>query len=343
MALRVRPGDLNLDEPAVVELFARYLNPEYDKARFDWLYRANPAGRGRLWVAIEEHRGEIVGTAAAFPRVVYVDGREMLGWVLGDFCVAGAYRALGPALMLQRSCLDALAAEPWYDFPAAAMMPIYRRLHREPVARISRQVKLLRVDTRLVALVPSPALRHGLAFVANRLLGIGLRRPRKAKDVTVALHDGVLGAEFSRLSARVASGFGFCLARSAPYLTWRYRENPTRRCEFVTARRNGELVAYAVVSQAGEQASLLDIFGVGERPVIGALLRGTLTLLRQRGCESVACTLLGSHPAAPLLKRLGFFRRESTPLMLSVPAHTGVHAFGSAAGGWLLIEGDSDG
>ena len=343
MALRVRPGDLNRDEPAVVGLLARYLNPEYDKARFDWLYHGNPAGRGRLWVAVEAHHGEIVGTAAAFPRVVYVNGRETVAWVLGDLCVTEAYRALGPALMLQRACLDALAAEPWYDFPAAAMMPIYRRLRREPAARVSRHVRILRVDARLLARVQSAALRRALTFVGDRLVAVGLHRPRRSKDLAVAIHGGALGDEFSRLSVRVGSGFDFCLARSAAYLTWRYMENPTRRCEFVTVRRNEELVGYAVVSQENEQASLLDVFGVGESRVITALLRGTVALLRNRGCQRVGCTLLDSHPWLPVLKRLGFFARESTPLMLSVPAPTGAQASGRAASRWFVTEGDRDG
>lgn len=346
MTLSIRPGDLDVDEPGVIGLLARYLNPDYDKARFDWLYRTNPAGRGRLWVAMDEQRGEIIGCAGAFPRVMYVKARETTAWVLGDFCVAEAYRALGPALMLQRACLKALAAEAaavWYDFPAAGMMPVYRRLGHEPAAKLSRQVRLLRVDARLAALVPSPVLSRGLAWVGNRILAAGMRSYGAPRDLSISVHDGAVGPEFSGLSARVAPEYDLCLARPAAYLTWRYRENPTRHCEIVTVRRGQELLAYAVVGRDGEQASLLDLFGIGEPPAIAALLGETLSRLRDQRCQTVVCALIDSHPWMPILTRLGFVERGSAPVMRSALPPASLVAPGPAGMAWFLIDGDRDG
>jgi hypothetical protein len=345
MALDVRPGDLDGDEQSVLDLFVRYLNPDYDKARFDWLYRANPAGRGRFWVATDGPGGRLIATAAAFPRTLYFRGRLAVGWVLADFCVAEGYRALGPAVMLQRACLKDLSASPgscWYDFPAAAMMPVYRRLAQEPVARMTRLVKHLRVDGKLAAIVPGRSLACALGSIANRLLRRRLRPSRAAQNLETAVHEGPCGPEFTALSERVAPTYALCLSRSARYLTWRFRENPLQVCEIVTTRRRGQLLAYTVIVQEGTGATLLDVFGVQDHRVITVLLKATLALLYDRGCETVSCGLLDSHPWVPYLKRLGFVTRESTSLMLHTTDEEGPGSPGIAEDVWFLTSGDRD-
>src|SRR5215831_8052216 len=119
-AVVIRDGDLETDRKLAIDTLARCLKPAYDDARFDWVYRQNPHGRGRLWVATDPANGAVVGIAGAFPRRMCLYGRTELAWVLGDFCVSDAYRSVGPALALQRACLAEISggAIPFcYDFP----------------------------------------------------------------------------------------------------------------------------------------------------------------------------------------------------------------------------------
>ena len=175
MTIAIRAGTLELDRLPAIDLLARHLNPAYDTARFDWLHTRNPAGPGRFWMAVDSATGETVGTAAAFPRLFSVDGREERGWVLGDFCVSERHRSLGPALKLQRSCLDLAAdsATPFcYDFPSQAMMTVYRRLRIVPRGQMRRLVKLLRVDHKLGALARVPYVSRAVARIIDLLLGL---------------------------------------------------------------------------------------------------------------------------------------------------------------------------
>src|SRR5258707_14285040 len=103
--ISIRPAALDADRKVLVETLARYLNPLSDERRFDWLYRENPHGQGRAWIACGPDNSTIVGMAAAFPRRIWIGGAENVGWVLGDFCVSDQNRSLGPALQLQRACL----------------------------------------------------------------------------------------------------------------------------------------------------------------------------------------------------------------------------------------------
>src|SRR5579885_1734712 len=109
MTLEVRLADLENDSKPLVALLNSQLSPDIDSARFDWLYRRAPHGKGKVWLAKDLDSGELVGAAAAFPRQIFWKGRMESGCVLGDFCVSTKYRSLGPALQLQRKCMEAIS------------------------------------------------------------------------------------------------------------------------------------------------------------------------------------------------------------------------------------------
>ncbi len=238
MALKIRSGDLDADRSAAIGLLSRYVNPAYDRRRFDWLYHENPVGRGRLWVAIDGSSGDLIGTAGAFPRRMTVDGRSVTSWVLADFCVADTHRTLGPALQLQRACLEDLTADgiPFcYDFPSRSMEAIYRRLGQTAQRRIVRFARPLRVRGRLRLGWGAP-LAYPLAAVADLVLGRTVRAPRVDGSLTVAVHEGPCGEEFSALAQLAGPSYGVCVVRSAEYLNWRYRETPRRYASTATSR-----------------------------------------------------------------------------------------------------------
>ncbi len=327
-----------------VALLCRYLNPAYDEARFDWLYRRNPAGPGRLWLAFDSTNG-VVGTAAAFPRVLCVNGTTVLGWVLGDFCVAESYRTLGPALALQRASLEALGAQPdsWcYDFPGGPMMPVYKRLRVGSVRSMRRFVKLLRVGPVLARYLGAPRLANRIGAAVDLVLAYRDRPPRSPISVVTSLLDARCGDDFSALAAKVGGRYGFCLLRSAAHLAWRYQDNPIRRYEILTARLGGELAGYAVFSEDTSEATLVDLFGFPDPEVLGPLVQGVADLARERGCATLTVGLLDSHPWGELLQRLGFSRRETSPIVLLPPSTSTLGWGQSDQEALFLTQGDSD-
>ena len=103
MAVRVRPAGLTADREQLIEAFALWLTPLSTGERFDWLYRKNPAGDARAWMLCSEPG--VIGACAAFPRQLFVKGAITGGYVLGDFCIKPAHRALGPATRVT-ACLS---------------------------------------------------------------------------------------------------------------------------------------------------------------------------------------------------------------------------------------------
>jgi hypothetical protein len=345
MNIDIRQADLEFDRKLLIETLLRYLTPLSDDRRFDWLYRNNPHGEARGWIAIDRDNGAIVGMAGAFPRRVYVEGREKLGWVLGDFCVDDQYRSLGPALRLQRACLaevDSGAVAFCYDFPSVSMMAVYRRLSINPFGQMLRLAKPLRIDRKIGEVIKTPVVARELSAVGNFLLTLHDSRPRDSRALTMSLHEGHCGEEFSALAREVGSRYGVCIQRSAEYLNWRYLGNPFCRYELLTARRDGALLAYAVFTHAGEDATLVDLFAVDEPRVISRLVDGVVALLRKRGAVTLSAPVLESHPWVPLLQRLGFKAREARPMIVYAPPCPSSKRSVFEGSNWFLMHGDRD-
>jgi hypothetical protein len=339
MSITIRSADLKTDRDTLVELLARYINPLTDTRRFEWLYQHNPDGPASVWMAEDRAAAQVVGSAAAFPRRMFVDGAETLGCVLADLWIHPEHRSLGPALQLQRACMAAVESGRFalaYDFPQRSMIAVYRRLGITPSDSLLRLAKPLRTERKLAQILGAPRLARWVAAVADVVLR-WVDRPSIPKDETaIARHEGPCGAEFSDLARRCRPVHGVCVARSAEYLNWRFQEHFHHRHELLVARRAGTLVGYLVLLQREDDAQILDLFGVEEPAILGGLVVAATDLLRRRGVAAVSAQVLASHPRATLFRQAGFRPRESAPVVFHAPGRL------SAGGGhgWFLMYGD---
>jgi hypothetical protein len=343
MTITIRLAHPENDRAHIISLLRRYLGPAHD-ARFDWLYRENPFGPARVWIAWRAS-GEAVGTAALFPRRMYIGEKEETGCVMGDFCVSEENRTLGPALQLQRACMAEINSGSWafaYDLPSRKMMAVYSRLAVGPWGKYIRFAKLLRVDEKVSDIVGQGTVSRVLSAGTNVLLTAIDSRQRIPPGTELEFHRGPYGDEFSELAQRVRTTYGNCTVRSADYLNWRYLAHPFRSYEMVTARYEGTLCGYVVFSQFDTHAVVADLLAVPERSVIEALLRELASQLRPRGVTTVNCACLNSSALVPMLRRAGFREREASPVLLWQPRHAGPDLPSVESQNWLLLEGDRE-
>jgi hypothetical protein len=314
VALTVRAADLVADRDLIIETLRRHLNPRSDGVRFDWLYLSNPYGKAAAWIAQEG--GDTVGMASAFPRRVVFQGADRTCWVLGDFCIDPRYRALGPAVQLNRACLSGVdrgAVTFCYDFPSVSMMAVYRRLGIEPFGRVTRFSKVLRWGARLRASSSNAVVRGVLGWIGS-LADLRPSRRTRTDGVDVAVHGGDCDGAFDGLNHFQRTRFPIYLERSAAYLGWRYRRNPLARYEILTARRGLELAGYAVLMRNGTDAVIADVSARDDVATF-ALLDDLAERLRGSGTATVSAPVLSSHPIVPLLLRTGFRAREESPVI----------------------------
>jgi GNAT superfamily N-acetyltransferase len=343
MSVQVRPANLVGERVALIELFRRLLTPESDEKRFEWLYRASPHGTARVWVACESSDGAVIGAAAAFPRRISFRGQERLGWVLGDFCIDERYRSLGPAVQLQRACLDVAAATPGtfcYDFPSKGMMAIYKRLGIGPAGTLVRWAKPLHATRKIESVVRSRSLAKALGVPAEIALAQrGWKGDRTAG--TLQLHEGACGEEFDALNARVCQQPGIFSVRTAEHLNWRYLAHPSAKHEVLTARRGGVLIGYAIFTQQGDEARVVDLCSADEPSLIALLLAGVVRQVRPRGVATVSMNAGDSHPWNAVFERAGFKRREASPVVTYAPGEPLLFSSEQLAA-WYLMQGERD-
>lgn len=344
MPFLVTAVDLRRDREVLVDFLTQNLSSTADCHRYDWLYTKCPFGPALAWLARDSDSNTIVGAAAAFPRRFHVGASFATGWVLGDFCIRPDYRSLGPALKLQRACLENGNGEkrrPLYDFPGSSMVPIYKRLGMEPTETLVRMAKPLRADRKIRERLKNPVLARGLSAAANTILALSDRGMKKTGQWTLSLLQGPCDEAFTALSQSASSSFGVYTDRQADYLNWRYLQHPNTKYEILTAHRDGTLQGYLIFTNEDENASIVDWFGLDNAEMLQSLVKGAITLLRERRTMTLSASLLQSHPRVALLKKLGFRERESQPVILQGPT-AGVGSAGTAKPHWFLMDGDRE-
>ena len=346
MGIATRQADLDKDRRILIDLMLRYLTPRSDERKFDWLYRENPDGPAKIWLAIDTDRDEIVGSGAVIPRRMYLDGNEQLGCLLADFWIHPQYRSLGPATQLQRACIEDFRAGRFslcYDFPQSSMGAVYKRLGILPKERLLRMTKPLRVDNKVTEIVPIRLLRPTLTTLGNRWLALRDHTSRRLGKCTVSFYEGMFGEEFSAIAHRASAQYGVCVKRSAAYLNWRYRDHYFLRYEVFTARVETALLAYAVVADAGEYAQIVDLFGVEDPLVLNQIVSYIISRCRDLGKIGINVQLLGSRHWVALFNSMGFHIRESFPLLADGSASDGEANPAARTSKWFLTYGDIDG
>jgi hypothetical protein len=345
MSIIIRCADLDQDRGLIIDALLRYLTPLSTLARFQWLYKSNPHGVAHAWIATDDKKQSVVGVAAAFPKRVYRATRETLAWVLGDFCIDGQYRTLGPALQLQRACLATLKAENvefCYDFPSSTMLAVYKRLGISTTQRMVRVAKPLRMDRKLRTLVKPAVAARILSPIGNWLLSLRNYDPKNNNNVHIESHRGECGEEFTLLARRARRPQCIAVIHSADYLNWRYQQNPLYYYEMFTVRRDGELLGYAIFLHEGEDAMLADLFGIDEGPVLEALLAHAGKLMKVRGVQTLSAAINESDPWLRILQNQGFETREFIPMMIYEPYAAVPSGRKIEQQKWCLMHGDRD-
>jgi GNAT superfamily N-acetyltransferase len=342
MRISIRPADLDSDQATIVALVRDNLSNASTDRRYQWLYRENPQGQADAWIAVDEDSGRAVGTAAAFPRRVFVRGKPEICWNLGDFAVDRTCRSLGPALTLQRACVEPVSAGRvgfCYDLPGKSMVPVYQRMGIAPVGSLVRFTRLLRLDRPLERRLKVGMLARPLSRLGNWLLSMSGPR-RSSGKYEVEEHCGAPGDEFDELFKEVSANHAVCGDRSKEYLQWRYVANPLFHFRTMVARRGGRLCGYAIFTLLEEDAVVFELFGHTDPDLVAALTQAVVGFARDRISSAVNIPLLESSHWIPALRQVGFVPRETFPFLVRPsPDHPFQEAL-TKTESWLHTFGD---
>jgi hypothetical protein len=325
MKISVRPVHHESDNQELLSILQANL-PDLDHdRRFQWLYRANPDGPAWSWFAFQGTPDRVVGVTSVFPRAMWVgDELKMCGQV-GDFAVSAGFRSLGPAILLQRATfapVDQGELAFCYDCPPhQAGMSTFRRLGIQPNCRVDRYALPLRVDNQIRQRLGSASAIPAAA--GNVLLDL-YRWPslrRKPRGLEVSEHVGAFEEEFSQLDAAVRRGNVIRGRRSAAHLNWRYREDPLQQYQVLTARREGELMAFVVFYSTTEVVTIADLFGTDLHETASTLLAVIVERFRRSHQTVEAFFSEGSELIGHFLKMHFHLRSEAARVVAYAKAH----------------------
>lgn len=279
-----------------------------------WKYFGNPLGDAIVGIATAG--GSVVSVVAATPKRIWLSGKAVPAYELGDFLTDGNYRKMGLfSQLIELVCREAGArgSALVYVRPNDVSFPI--------LAGKLAFYEAQRMDARRFV-IPSHTISRKTGIPASllRLSGMDwlLKNrciPRVPGDAVTVVPVERFGEETDQLWQRASAGYDFALVRDSSYLNWRFSDCPTPYKMWL-ARRKGEAVGFLVTSaeRTAPSGTVVDLFTEScDAEAVRALLATGMGSLLKGGIELISTwTLRGSAQSAAhqLLQHTFPFRRN---------------------------------
>lgn len=220
------------DAPGIRRLFERVFRKELSEAEWRWKFAQDPDGwRGVVGVI----DGEIVGNYAGWGMRFLLDGESRLLYAVGDVATDPRARGLGG----RRSVFGAMAEA------------FFKRVEGEvPFCFGFPGSRHLRVSEKIVG------SRTLLAIVLRKAPVEGFGAPPPDMET-----GEVVDEAFDPLWEAARSGLSHAPVRDRARVNWRFHARPNRYYRMVWRRQGRELVGWAALSVAGEDATVADFLG----------------------------------------------------------------------------------
>lgn len=320
-----RVGDAAADGDLVVGLWRGNLGREERlAAKYEWFYRGCPFGAPAVELLRHEPTASWVGVAAAGPRRLVWNGRDVAAGVLVDLAVAQEHRSLGPALSLQKALLAEghRRFELLYGFPNPKAAPVFKRVGYAQLGEATRYARVLRHRRYVEKVLPKhvPKITSVPAGMLLDLVPVarGLPAVRRLKTTWTSKVDPRMDA----LWASSDKGDVPLAVRDTTFLSWRFDRAPIRRTEYllVTERRSEALRAWFACEpeETGPGAGTLHVRdfwsddaarGIDRAPVDALLVAASL-----RGHATVSFEFMGPPERLAGFRAAGFVPRSKRPV-----------------------------
>lgn len=345
MPIKVRQANLDLEQEELLDILQRNLEEVSHARRFSWLYCNNPAGNAWSWFAYESETRKPVGVVSVFPRVMWLGEEIKLCGQVGDFAVDRNYRSLGPALMLQRATFELVDQEILalcYDCPPHDLgMSTFRRIGMEANCQMYRYARLLKTDRQLMKYLGQGRLAASIAALGNFLLDLWTSRRRKVTGLEISLHTDRFQDEFSLLDQQVGGSDTIRSRRTAEDLNWRYRENPLQEYQILTARQNGELVAFVIFSISDQDVYIMDLFGFMFPDAGLQLLEAIVEHLKKEPAQTLQAFISDKNNLSDVLQKVHFrYRSKEESVVAYATPGTEIYAWLDRRPNWSFVHAD---
>lgn len=344
------------DEEGIFEL-DKSVHPSLERNRdqwmrwWRWMYKENPAGNGRIWLA--DHDGKIVGQYAIIPVVMKIVSETITGSQSLDTVTHPDYRRQGMFETLAKEVYREAARDSIhivYGFPNEFSYPGFiKKLGWFDVAAMQTMVKPLNWGNALKTRVNNKLLLK-LCAIGGSLLDKTIYSAKKTpvmEGLTVTQISS-FDERINEFWAKVSTQYQIMVVRNKDYLNWRYVTVPDVDYTIYVAEKAREIYGYLVLRcMQREQAKLGVIFDIlaQSEQVAQYLISKVLQHCRQEKVDLVYSSIIANKTHLNAIRKNGF---------ISMPSVKGERFCGYSSSphiskefledpqNWLVQIGDSD-
>lgn len=242
------------DEEAILELWkAVYPEKEYDREQWlrwwHWMYKENPVGHGRIWVA--EDDGKIVGHYPLIFMMLKVGNQIVKASQNIDQMTHPDYRRQGIALKLGRQALDESEREEVYitiGFANEGSYGVDIKTGWFDICYMQLMVKVFNVENTVrVKFKNKFAARLFATGAKLALLALSRRRKTPFFDGLTITQVSSFDERINEFWTKVSSQFQIMVVRNKDYLNWRYVAIPDVNYLIYIAEKTGQIYGYLVL------------------------------------------------------------------------------------------------
>lgn len=324
--------------------------PQAPEGRWQWMYEANPAGRGLVWIARHQESGAMVGSTALLPRRFVVRGRPCTAGIAADFVVHDGHRAFGPAVALQRATATALEdgeLDFMYGLPNPRALAVLKRAGYQRVGSVTHLTRLLRARDFIAKRTRSDRFANFLAPLADLALGLvaaSRARARSSLDVS-PMEPQTFDARFDDLWRTAQENHPILGERSGALLNWRFKKHPVARHHVfgLYDRCTEALLGYVVFHTVHRRTTIDDLLcrdlGMG----LDRLIMEFAASQRRQGTQAIAAMFAGDPRLIHGLRRNGFVVRDvGDPIVVQVGRDSPIAETLMCEDNWWLFPVDND-
>jgi hypothetical protein len=256
---------------------------------YDWMYRRNPYGLARCWVAIDRASGQLVASAASWPWPMARGQQPIEGIQAGDWVVAPGWQGHG----LSGLCADVRASHPaqakiitlsWPNEKARGAAIKLRRTHKI-IGPVPKAVLILNAGRCLAERGwPMPvSMATGAALDAVLATWRKLLLPTRTRLAVEEIRR--FDSRFDAVTERTMAWPGLWPPHGSEFLNWRYLDRPQGQYAAFALVDRAEIAGYYVL-EIGQPAGWLMEFAAPSSPrhIGGALLLHLVRIARDAGC-----------------------------------------------------------
>lgn len=333
------------DKKDIIKLWERNFSGVLAE-RFNWIYENNPAGVPSCWLAIKD--GQLVGSTAIFPRLLYINGEVVTAGIAGDFSVIKEHRGFGPALSLQREAVSNYISEGFrilYSLPNKDSGGILKRVGYSDIGDIIRLTRPLKSQNYLENKINIPVI----AKMLSKPIDMAMRKfvrgnfHMRYKDYTWELLTS-FDYRFDILWDKAAPQFTVIGERTCSYLNWRFINSPHESYLIFVIKQTmtDEIHGYITFSIARNRAIIFDLLSLNIH-ILDALLSEFILLLQRECLDAVSINLAGCTDLVKKLQRYGFFIRDREDKLVALfPPDSPFAQYISEIKNWYFLVGDND-